>query len=77
MDALVLKSTIRCPACGHSKEETMPSNACQWFYECEDCGAVLKPSAGDCCVFCSYGTAKCPPVQRQQGHCCGGKAATA
>jgi len=56
-------STITCPHCGHRKTETMPSNACQWFYECEYCHALLKPSPGDCCVFCSYGDVACPPVQ--------------
>jgi ArsR family transcriptional regulator len=35
-----------------------------FFYECKGCGALLKPEAGDCCVFCSYGDAPCPPFQR-------------
>lgn len=61
---LVLNSTITCPECGYKKEEAMPTNACQYFYECENCLTVLKPKAGDCCVFCSYGTAKCPPIQK-------------
>lgn len=65
-----LQSIITCPHCGHSKEETMPTDACQWFYECEQCNAELKPMAGDCCVFCSYGTNKCPPMQQQSGSCC-------
>lgn len=34
--------------------ETMPTDTCQYFYDCKDCGAVLKPKARDCCVFCSY-----------------------
>ncbi|WP_434088445.1 GDCCVxC domain-containing (seleno)protein, partial [Acinetobacter baumannii] len=42
----------------------MPTNACQWFYECGACHAVLKPLPGDCCVYCSYGTVKCPPIQQ-------------
>lgn len=64
MSAVVLlQSTITCPACGHVKEEVMPTDACQWFYECENCGTVLRPKTGDCCVFCSYGTNKCPPMQ--------------
>src|SRR5215471_15845370 len=46
----VLESTLTCPKCGHSKTETMPVDACQWFYECEQCRAVLKPRSGDCCV---------------------------
>ncbi|HDU8583977.1 GDCCVxC domain-containing (seleno)protein [Morganella morganii] len=61
--AIELQSTLRCPVCGSEKTETMPVNACQWFYECEHCHTLLKPLAGDCCVFCSYGTVACPPVQ--------------
>ncbi|HEY5174307.1 MAG TPA: GDCCVxC domain-containing (seleno)protein [Terriglobales bacterium] len=66
----VLESTITCPRCGHRKTERMPSDACQWFYECEACHAVLKPKPGDCCVYCSYGTVKCPPMQLAGGDCC-------
>jgi hypothetical protein len=69
MTAVVLDSTIMCPACGHRKNETMPTDACAWFYECEHCKTVLKPKPGDCCVYCSYGTNKCPPMQ-QSGSCC-------
>ncbi len=66
---LILQSTITCPSCGHSKTEEMPTNACQYFYECEKCKTVLKPKQGDCCVYCSYGTVKCPPMQEGK-HCC-------
>ena len=31
--------------------------------------APLRPKPGDCCVFCSYGTVKCPPIQQQRGCC--------
>lgn len=48
----------------------MPTDACQWFYECIACHALLKPLPGDCCVYCSYGTVKCPPVQLDSS-CCG------
>lgn len=34
----------------------MPTDACQCFYECEQCHAVLRPKPGDCYVCCSYGT---------------------
>ncbi|MDP0941897.1 GDCCVxC domain-containing (seleno)protein, partial [Klebsiella quasipneumoniae] len=30
---------------------------------------VLKPQQGDCCVYCSYGSVKCPPIQ-QDKKCC-------
>jgi len=48
----------------------MPTDACVFFYECKHCGAMLRPSKGDCCVFCSFGSVKCPPVQMDKG-CCG------
>nr|WP_246309629.1 GDCCVxC domain-containing (seleno)protein [Hydrogenophaga aromaticivorans] len=65
-------STLSCPHCGHRKTETMPTDACVWFYECEQCHTVLKPLPGDCCVFCSYGSAPCPPMQVGSSPCgCG------
>lgn len=63
MTEVILTSTLTCPECGHRKTETMPTDACQFFYDCEGCGAVLKPLSGDCCVFCSYGDVACPSVQ--------------
>jgi len=68
MQGVILQSTITCPQCGRAKVESMPTNACQWFYACEACHALLRPLSGDCCVFCSYGSVKCPPVQ-QGGSC--------
>lgn len=58
-----LVSTVTCPVCGHRATEAMPTNACQFFYECKGCGALLKPTEGHCCVFCSYGDVPCPPTQ--------------
>jgi hypothetical protein len=68
-----LASTITCPQCSHQSSETMPTDACQFFYDCKGCGARLKPKSGDCCVFCSYGDVPCPPIQENPGgnSCCG------
>jgi hypothetical protein len=66
---VILQSTITCPHCGMSREETMPEDACWYFYECSGCHAVLRPKQGDCCVFCSFGTMPCPPIQLQRGCC--------
>ena len=65
----ILESTITCPECGYKKVETMPINTCQYFYECENCKKILKPNGKDCCVYCSYGTVACPPIQLNQ-NCC-------
>jgi len=71
-----LTSTITCPACGHQSAEIMPTDYCQYFYDCTSCGAHLKPKEGDCCVYCSYGSVPCPPIQEQRSGtalppCCG------
>jgi len=70
MAALILESTLTCPACGHRETQSMPTDACQYFYECASCHALHKPKPGDCCVFCSYGTVACPPKQLEKA---GGK----
>lgn len=69
MSDIVLESEITCPHCGFTKREPMPTDACQFYYECSNCKSLLRPKAGDCCVFCSFGSMKCPPVQQQHGCC--------
>ncbi|MDA8574245.1 hypothetical protein N9L79_01760 [Alphaproteobacteria bacterium] len=59
----IFTSTLTCPQCSHTAHETMPSNACLWFYTCQNCQTVLRPRPGDCCVFCSSGSVACPSVQ--------------
>ncbi|HHT9121949.1 MAG TPA: GDCCVxC domain-containing (seleno)protein [Candidatus Wunengus sp. YC63] len=66
---IIFQSIITCPNCGHQKEESMPMDACQYFYGCENCKSTLKPKKGHCCVFCSYGTVPCPSIQNQR-KCC-------
>lgn len=68
-----LESEITCPECGVKAREQMPTNACMFFYECKGCLTLLSPNAGDCCVFCSFGSVKCPPAQSGTG-CCSGPA---
>lgn len=68
-DSPILHSVITCPHCGHQREETMPTDACLFFYDCTACGSGLKPDIGDCCVFCSYGNVKCPPIQLDAACC--------
>ena len=43
----------------------MPTDACQFFYDCVDCKSVLRPREGDCCVFCSYADTLCPSKQEE------------
>ncbi|WP_370561374.1 GDCCVxC domain-containing (seleno)protein [Edaphobacter albus] len=68
-DAVILESLLTCPECGHTTRENMPTDSCQFFHECAGCHTILRPKSGDCCVFCSFGSVKCPPVQ-QKSCCC-------
>jgi len=69
MSEINYTSVVTCPSCGYSKEETMPGDSCQFFYECENCKTILRPKSGDYCVFCSFGSIKCPPVQKGKDCC--------
>jgi hypothetical protein len=55
IDPVILESTITCPNCGTATAEIMPTDACQFFYECGGCGSLLRPKPGDCCVFVPTG----------------------
>lgn len=64
-----LNSVITCPQCNHQKEEEMPLNSCLHIYECEKCDELLKPKNNNECIFCSYGSITCPPMQENHlGH---------
>ena len=56
-------STVTCPECGHREREHMPEGACVVRYSCVSCGTLMRPAAGDCCIFCTYGSVPCPPIQ--------------
>lgn len=76
---IIPDSLLTCPHCSHSELLTMPTDACLWYHQCNGCGQLLKPLKGDCCVFCSFGSVPCPPIQLQRaqgnqgssGGCCG------
>ena len=68
-EAIEAFSRLTCPKCGHVEKEEMPTDSCQFYYDCKGCGELLRPLAGDCCVFCSYGDFKCPPIQKGNSCC--------
>ena len=42
---MILESIITCPHCATAKSETMPTDACQFFYNCTGCGATAAAEA--------------------------------
>ena len=59
----ITQAKLTCPQCGYNQIADIPSDACQFFYECVNCKTVVRPKEGDCCVFCSYADSKCPMQQ--------------
>jgi hypothetical protein len=41
-----LQSTLTCPKCSYQAVETMPTDACQFFYDCKGCGETAQASGG-------------------------------
>ena len=68
---VVTTSTLTCPDCGARETAQMPEDACVVRWTCPGCAATAKPTAGDCCVFCSFGDVPCPPIQLNRD-CCSG-----
>ena len=66
MDDTIHEAVVTCPACTVRATVSMPENACLHFWECPACHALVRSKAGDCCIFCSYGSVPCPPVQRER-----------
>ncbi|MGS0973283.1 MAG: GDCCVxC domain-containing (seleno)protein [Candidatus Izemoplasmataceae bacterium] len=58
--------TMTCPICGIQERLEMPEDYCMYFYICKNCGEMITPKPGDCCVFCSYGSVPCPSIQGAQ-----------
>ncbi|HWG35043.1 MAG TPA: GDCCVxC domain-containing (seleno)protein [Gemmatimonadaceae bacterium] len=58
-------TVLTCPECGRTETLEMPTDACVIFHECAGCGRVLRPRKGDCCVYCSYGSVRCPSRQAE------------
>jgi hypothetical protein len=67
--SLILQSILTRPHCGFAAVEVMPTDACIVFHECAGCHALLRPEPSDCCVFCSFGSVKCPPMQQSRSCC--------
>jgi hypothetical protein len=38
---------IACPDGGRGARESYPPNACLYFYQCRECGTVIRPQPGD------------------------------
>ena len=54
------KAELTCPHCEAKQQVEVPTDACLAFHKCEQCGKVVTPKEGECCVVCSWSDTKCP-----------------
>ncbi|MCW3076432.1 MAG: hypothetical protein JWO32_1041 [Bacteroidetes bacterium] len=64
--SIKIKSVVVCPVCKFKRELFMAANHFLKVYECEECNALLKTDKKQCCIFCSYGSVPCIPVQMEK-----------
>ena len=58
-----LKSTLKCPNCGHTEQVTMPLDYCQFSYDCKSCHEIMKAKQGIAVCFVD-GDVPCPSAQK-------------
>ena len=59
----ILDSIVTCPHCSRPHEARMAEDSCKISADCPSCGREIRPKAGQCCVYCSWGSVPCPPMQ--------------
>jgi hypothetical protein len=65
--SVITQSIITCPHCAIANSETMPTDACQFFYVCTGCGVKFRTKQSDCCGFCFFGSVPFPPSAGGRG----------
>jgi hypothetical protein len=48
---VITEPIITCPSCGTAKTETMPTDACRYFYECTGCDIAAPQARRLLCVL--------------------------
>lgn len=63
MSRIQYNGILTCPVCGFKRTAAIPTPASSYRFACSRCHTVNLPREGDDCVFCSYGSIKCPAKQ--------------
>jgi hypothetical protein len=62
-DGIVGVCVVTCPVCKTGVQVTMVSETPPQIYHCPVCLTWLSPKKGDHCIYDSYGSVNCPPIQ--------------
>ena len=61
-----IECEVTCPICSRSRWMTMTTGIQSYFYHCDVCFNLIMPKYGECCIFCSYGSAKCVQILKRE-----------
>jgi len=62
-DGVSYISSVKCPVCATVEQRGMPIENPLRIYHCPQCKSWLSPKKGDHCIFDSYGSVPCAPIQ--------------
>lgn len=65
---LVRNTNLTCPFCGFREKLEIPADYCLISHRCGNCKMHIKPTPGDCCIFCSFGDVLCISKQQEQAY---------
>jgi len=65
---VILEAMITCPRAASRSRTKRPMPPI--FLRLHGLWHLLRPKSGDCCVFCSYGSVPCPPIQAGETPTC-------
>jgi hypothetical protein len=61
-----IETILSCPYCGKQQRVFMSLSGVKSSLYCFFCEQKIFSKDGVCCVFCSYGSAKCPVAQEKE-----------
>jgi hypothetical protein len=62
-DGVVGTCVVTCPVCKTQVQEVMIPEIVKTIYHCPICLTWLSPKKNDHCIYESYGSVNCPPIQ--------------
>ena len=57
-------STLHCPYCRAGSHERMPMDRTLHEFQCLWCNRLVQQGPEEHCIYCAFGSRKCPQMQR-------------
>ena len=61
--SVILETVMTCPSCHAKEKQTMWPHFIESVFVCNKCNKPHLQIPDRCCIYCSYGSIECPPIQ--------------